>query len=583
MPPLAREIFALDAVAPKQYRGLDDCLNHSYEDDCFPISQLVRGRSMPRKRQKSRHLKPVAIVCFKSRLGKGKPVELRALLDSGGAGTLVTEKAVKKLRVKKSNLKPVTWTTPAGEVTTNKTVKSRLLLPELHEDRTIEWNFHVASTLGAYDMIIGRDLLSFLGIDIKFSNQTIVWDFAEMPFKDADADLSQFHVDEPQHVTEAHERLKSILDAKYEAANLEEVCRSQTGLSSEEQDKLLQLLRKYNHLFDGTLGKWKGSKVHLELNKEAQPYHARAFPIPRVHVDTLKVEVERLCKLGVLKRVNRSQWAAPTFVIPKKDKTVRFISDFRELNKRIQRRPHPIPHIQDMLLNLEGFQYATSLDLNMGYYHLELDERSKELCTIILPFGKFEYQRIPMGLCNSPDIFQEKMNELFMGLDYARAYIDDLLCLTKGDYDDHLEKLENILARLSQAGLKVNAKKSFFARSELEFLGYWISRDGIQPVKEKVAAIMNIDEPKNRRQLRSFIGIVNYYRDMWFRRSHILAPLAALTSNSTKWVWGPKQVAAFRMAKRVIANPCISRLQQDFHHPHGCKSLPTWRSHLPRW
>ena len=117
------------------------------------------------------------------------------------------------------------------------------------------------------------------------------------------------------------------------------------------------------------------------------------------------MEVERLCQLGVLKKVNRSQWAAPTFVIPKKDGTVRFISDFRELNKRIRRQPYPIPHIQDMLLNLDGFQHATSLDLNMGYYHLELSAESRELCTIVLPFGKYEYQRIPMGLCNSPDIF----------------------------------------------------------------------------------------------------------------------------------------------------------------------------------
>ena len=100
------------------------------------------------------------------------------------------------------------------------------------------------------------------------------------------------------------------------------------------------------------------------------------------NLETLKVEVERLCKLGVLKRVNCSQWAAPTFVIPKKDGTVRFISDFQELNKQIWRQPYPIPHIQDMLLNLEGFQYGTSLDLNMGYYHLELNEHSKELCTI---------------------------------------------------------------------------------------------------------------------------------------------------------------------------------------------------------
>jgi hypothetical protein len=104
------------------------------------------------------------------------------------------------------------------------------------------------------------------------------------------------------------------------------------------------------------------------------------------------MEVERLCKVGVLKQVNQSEWAAPTFIIPKKDGLVRFISDFRELNKRIKRKPYPIPKIQDMLLKLEGFQWATSLELNMGYYHKELSPFSKQLCTIVLPWGKYEYQ-----------------------------------------------------------------------------------------------------------------------------------------------------------------------------------------------
>jgi Reverse transcriptase (RNA-dependent DNA polymerase) len=101
-----------------------------------------------------------------------------------------------------------------------------------------------------------------------------------------------------------------------------------------------------------------------------------------------------------------------------------------------------------MLLNLEGFQYATSLDLNMGYYHIELNPNSKRLCTIVLPFGKLEYQRIPMGLCNSPDIFQEKMSELMEGLEFVRTYLDDLLCLTKDTFEDHLEKLDRVLSRL---------------------------------------------------------------------------------------------------------------------------------------
>ena len=127
-----------------------------------------------------------------------------------------------------------------------------------------------------------------------------------------------------------------------------------------------------------------------------------------------------------------------------------------------------------MLLNLEGFQYATSLDLNMGCYHVELSPQSKKLCTVVFPFGKYEYQRIPMGLCNSPDIFQEKMSELMEGLEFARTYLDDLLCITKGTFYDHLEKLDLILARLARAGLKVNANKSAFCQEQLEYLGYLI-------------------------------------------------------------------------------------------------------------
>jgi Reverse transcriptase (RNA-dependent DNA polymerase) len=106
--------------------------------------------------------------------------------------------------------------------------------------------------------------------------------------------------------------------------------------------------------------------------------------------------------------------------------------------------------------------YVTSLDLNMGDYHIVLSPHARNLCTIVLPFRKYEYQRLPMELCNSPDIFQEKMSELMAGLDFIRAYIDDLLVITKGSYIEHLNKLEVVLTRLQDTGLKVNANKSFF-------------------------------------------------------------------------------------------------------------------------
>ena len=271
-----------------------------------------------------------------------------------------------------------------------------------------------------------------------------------------------------------------------------------------------------------------------------------------------------MVKIGILKKINHSQWAAPCFVIPKKDKTIRFISDFRELNKRIKRTPFPLPKIQDLLLKLEGFKYASSLDLNMGYYHIKLDAASRKLCTIVLPWGKYEYNALPMGLCNSPDIFQEKMSELMAGLEFVRTYIDDLLCISAGSFNDHLAKLDQVLQRVQKAGLKINAKKSFFCQPELEYLGYWITREGIMPVQKKVQAITNIAVPKTKKQLRSFIGMVNYYRDMWIRRSEILAPLSKITSKTAKWQWTEIEQQAFDTIKRIVSQETLLR-HPDFN------------------
>ena len=218
------------------------------------------------------------------------------------------------------------------------------------------------------------------------------------------------------------------------------------------------------------------------------------------------------------------------------------------------------------MLKLEGFKYGTSLDLNMGYYHIELTPNSKRLCTIVLPWGKYEYQRLPMGLCNSPDIFQEKMSSLMAGLQFVRAYIDDLLIISKDTFEDHLDKLETVLKRLQEYGLKVNAKKSFFGRGELEYLGYWITRKGIMPVPKKIDAIKNIATPKTIRDVRKFVGMVNYYRDMWVRRSDTLAPLTKLCSKTAKFVWKEEQEKAFTRMKKILCRETILAYP-DFSKP----------------
>jgi hypothetical protein len=176
-------------------------------------------------------------------------------------------------------------------------------------------------------------------------------------------------------------------------------------------------------------------------------------------------------------------------------------------------------------------------------------------CTIVLPWGKYEYLRLPMGLCNSPNIFQEKMSELMVGLEFVRAYIDNLLVLvSKGNFATHLEHLEHVFTRLVEAGLKVNATKGHFCCDKLEYLGYLINRKGVCPTLKKVEAITNIAPPSTtRKQLRSFFGMVNYYMDMWPKRAHLLAPLSTLTSAKVTWKLTDKSQPSFDTMKRLIA------------------------------
>ncbi len=124
-----------------------------------------------------------------------------------------------------------------------------------------------------------------------------------------------------------------------------------------------------------------------------------------------------------------------------------------------------------VLQEIEGFSFATALDLNMGYYTIRLDPDASKICTIIFPWGKYSFKQLCMGIAGSPDIFQGKMLELMESLEYVRTYLDDLLCIAKLSLEDHLEKLEEILWQLCNSGLKVNAAKLTFCTLEIEYLG----------------------------------------------------------------------------------------------------------------
>ena len=229
------------------------------------------------------------MAVINTRRGKPKHDVMRCLLDSGTTSTLVLKKFVKKLRLKPATKR--TWMTRGGKFSTTKTTTAKFRLPELHNEREIEWKVHVDESKSPedtnYDMIIGGDLLIQLGIDITYSKKIIQWDGATLPMRSIDLLTQKTAYDqaiedlyESEIVQDSTERIKRILDAHYEKADLDKLTASYTHLQETERNELNQLLKKYEYLFDGTLGKWKTEPIDIELKENVNPYHAKPFPVP---------------------------------------------------------------------------------------------------------------------------------------------------------------------------------------------------------------------------------------------------------------------------------------------------------------
>ena len=167
---------------------------------------------------------------------------------------------------------------------------------------------------------------------------------------------------------------------------------------------------------------------------------------------------------------------------------------------------------------------------------IPLSKESQKICTTVTQFGKYAYQKLPMGIACTPDMFQSIMTELLGDLSYVLVYIDDVLILQRDDETeaDHLEKVETVLKRLEDKGFRANLRKSFFMQEEVEYLGYQLTRKGLKPQRKKLVAIERINPPSSSKQLKRFIGMINFYRDIWEKRSHTLAPLTKLAAETGK-------------------------------------------------
>jgi len=182
----------------------------------------------------------------------------------------------------------------------------------------------------------------------------------------------------------------------------------------------------------------------------------------------------------------------------------------------------------------------TLLDLTLCFYTYRLDEASSWLCILVTPFGKFHHLCLPMGMMQSPDWAQVVLEEIFKDLlqDGVECYIDDVGLFTNASEEHpwvhHLQHLPEVLSCLEENGFTINPQKCKWAVQEAEWLGHWLTPDGIKPLHKKIQGMLAIAEPQTLCQLWGFIGLVNFYQDFWKNWAHIMAPLTSHTKTNPK-------------------------------------------------
>ena len=231
-------------------------------------------------------------------------------------------------------------------------------------------------TKPGFDLVLGSNTMRELGIVLDFWTKEITLGNIPLSMRDINklntraqmekswmmnSSIYQETSKEPQSTLEATKRLLQILDDNYEKALRDVVENNCIYLSVPEQSSLLKPLQDCEEIFDWTLGVWNCELVSLPLQEGAQSYHRWLFLIPKKQLDVTKKEIQRLCNLGVIQWQADSEWALPTFIIPKMDNTIRVVSNFRELNKQIVRKPFPIPKISTVLQELEAFHMPLPL------------------------------------------------------------------------------------------------------------------------------------------------------------------------------------------------------------------------------
>jgi hypothetical protein len=337
------------------------------------------------------------------------------------------------------------------------------------------------------------------------------------------------------------------------------------GLTKEEKESVEKICSKYPDVFyleNDAMTSTHIYKQPIRLKPEANSVYVKPYRIPHSQKQEVDRQVNQMLKNNIIEEA-RSEWSSPILLVPKKsdkagNKKWRLVIDYRRLNEQLQDEKFPLANITDILDSLSGAVYFTTLDLNQGYYQLEIEEKDRSCTAFVTDKGQYQMKKLPMGLKISPSAFSRMMTVAMSGLNYEHCfvYLDDIIVFGR-NLEQHNRNLMSVLKRLREVNLKLNPKKSQFLRKSVLYLGHQISEKGILPDPDKIETIKNYPCPRDANETKRFVAFANYYRKFIENFSVIASPLNRLSRKGVTFNWTGECQTAFDTLKEKLSSPVI--------------------------